>query len=87
MLAEGGTPLSKLMAAIRKFQACEDRPIDNKGLRVAIDALEGEFCSDARRSQQNGEHLVNGNVTAASWIARTCGMSVTSAADRLCVGE
>jgi hypothetical protein len=31
--------------------------------------------------------LVSGNITAASWIARTCGMSVTSAADRLCVGE
>jgi hypothetical protein len=87
MLGEGGTPLSKLMTAIREFQACEDRPIDNRGLRVAIDALEGVFCADARRSQLNSEHLVNGNITAASWIARTCNMSVTSAADRLCVGE
>ena len=87
MLGEGGTPLSKLMAAIREFQACEDRPIDNKGLRAAIDALEGEFCIDARRSQQNGGHLISGNITAASWIGRTCDMSVTSAADRLCVGE
>src|SRR3977135_2399764 len=86
MLGEGGTPLSKLMSAIREFAACEDRPINNEGLRVAIDALEGEFCADARRSQLNGEHLVNGNVTAPSWIARTCNMSVHSAADRLCVG-
>jgi len=34
-----------------------------------------------------GAHLVAGNITAASWIARTCDMSITSAADRLCVGE
>ncbi|HYR49095.1 MAG TPA: DUF222 domain-containing protein, partial [Candidatus Eisenbacteria bacterium] len=85
-MGEGGTPLSKLMAAIHEFEACEDRAIDNQGLRVAIDALEGVFCADARRSQLNGEHLVNGNITAASWIARTCNMSVTSAADRICVG-
>jgi hypothetical protein len=86
MLGEGGTPLSKLMSAIREFAACKDRPVNNEGLRAAIDALEGEFCVDARRSQLNGEHLVNGNITAASWIARTCNMSVHSAADRLCVG-
>src|SRR5712691_531690 len=87
MLGEGGTPLSKLMAAIREFQARQDRSFDNKELRAGIDALEGEFCTNARSSQKAGEHLVSGNITAASWIARTCGMSVTSAADRLCVGE
>ena len=87
MLGEGGTPLSKLIAALREFQAREDRSFDNKELRAGIDALEGEFCANARTSQRNGEHLVSGNITAASWIARTCGMSVTSAADRLCVGE
>src|SRR5712691_5827409 len=86
MLGEGGTPLSKLMAAIREFQARQDRSFDNKELRAGIDALEGEFCTNARSSQKGGEHLVSGNITAASWIARTCGMSVTSAADRLCVG-
>src|SRR5712664_2368055 len=86
MLGEGGSPLSKLMAAIREFQAREDRQVDIKELRSGIDALEGEFCASARSSQKNGEHLVNGNITAASWIARTCNMSVTSTADRLCVG-
>src|SRR6476660_8361260 len=74
------------MAAIREFQAREDRQVDLKELRSGIDALEGDFCSSARDSQKAGEHLVSGNVTAASWIARTCNMSVTSAADRLCVG-
>jgi hypothetical protein len=52
-----------------------------------VDGLELEFSSMVRRIQQRGDHLVNGNITAASWISRTCGMSVTSAADRLCVGE
>jgi Domain of unknown function (DUF222)/HNH endonuclease len=86
MSGEGGTPLAKLQAAIRELQACDER-IDNKELRVGIDALEGVFSANARRSQRAGEHLVAGNITAASWIARTCGMSITSAADRLCVGE
>ncbi len=87
MLGEGGSPLAKLQAAVREFQSREELDVDNKGLRVVIDSLEGEFSANARRSQQKGEHLVAGNITAASWIARTCGMSVSSAADRVCVGE
>jgi hypothetical protein len=86
MLGEGGTPLSKLRAAVCELQAW-DEPVDTKELRVVIDALEGVFSANARQSQRAGEHLVAGNITAASWIARTCGMSITSAADRLCVGE
>jgi hypothetical protein len=72
------------MAAIREFQAREDRQVDLKELRSGIDALESEFCASARDAQKAGEHLVSGNITAASWIARTCNMSVNSAADRLC---
>src|ERR1700681_280164 len=87
MLGEGGTPLAKLMAAIREFQAREERRVDPKEFRVGIDVLEGEFSLNARDCQRAGEHLVAGNITAASWIARTCGMSVSSAADRVCVGE
>jgi hypothetical protein len=86
MSGEGGTPLAKLQAAVRELQAW-DEPLDHKELRVAIDGLEGVFSANARRSKLAGEHLVAGNITAASWIARTCGMSITSAADRLCVGE
>jgi Domain of unknown function (DUF222)/HNH endonuclease len=87
MLGEGGTALSKLQAAVREFQAREERRADPKGLRGVIDALEGEFAADVRDLQKSGDHLVNGNITAASWISQTCGMSVTSAADRLRVGE
>jgi Domain of unknown function (DUF222) len=86
MLGEGGTPLSRLREVVRELQAW-DEPVDVKELRVDIDALEGVFCARARESEKAGEHLVAGSVSAASWIARTCGMSVTSAADRVCVGR
>jgi len=86
MSGEGGTPLAKLRAAVGELQASEEL-LDIKELHVAIDALEGVFSANARRSQRAGEHRVAGNITAASWLARTCGMSITSAADRLCVGE
>jgi hypothetical protein len=74
---------------VREFQTRELEPSEDdlKRMRALMDALELEFSSMVRRAQQRGDHLVNGNITAASWISRTCGMSVTSAADRLCVGE
>jgi hypothetical protein len=89
MQGEGGTPLSKLEAAVREFQAREVEPSDEdpKRMRALMDALEAEFSSMVRRVQLRGDHLIGGNITAASWIARTCGMSVPSAHDRLCVGE
>jgi hypothetical protein len=87
MLEEGGTPLSKLQAAVREFQAHEERQVDLKEYRAVIDALEGDFSTTSRDAQKAGAHLINGTITAASWIARTCGMSVNSAADRLRVGE
>ena len=88
MLGEGGTPLCELQDAVRKFLARTQRcNVDLQQYRAVIDALEGDFGSEAREAQKAGAHLVNGNITAASWIARTCKMSVTSAADRLCVGE
>jgi hypothetical protein len=87
MLGEGGTPLEKLEAAYREFLAREERQVDNRRLRVVIDGLEGEFSSNARDSQKSGEHLISGSSSAASWIGRTCNMSVNSAADRLRVGE
>jgi len=88
MSGEGGTPLSKLEAAVRAFQASRDSADDDpKRMRSLIDALELEFCAMVRRVQTRGDHLVNGNITAGSWISQTCGMSVPSAADRVCVGE
>jgi Domain of unknown function (DUF222) len=86
MLGEGGTPLSRLREVVRELQAW-DEPVDLKELRVDIDSLEGVFSASARKSQIAGEHLLAGSISPASWIARTCGMSVTSAADRVCVGK
>jgi len=86
MQGEGGTPLSKLQAAVREFRTRDER-VDLKEFRGVIDELEGEFSIEAREAQKAGDHLIGGNITAAAWIARTCGMSVPSAHDRLCVGE
>jgi hypothetical protein len=88
MLGEGGTPLSEFQEAARKFLARNERGnVDLPKYRALIDSLEGDFGSEARDAQKAGAHQVGGNITAASWIARTCKMSVTSAADRLRVGE
>ena len=88
MLGEGGAPFEEFQAAARKFLARTERGgVDLAEYRGVIDALDGDFGSEARDAQKAGAHLVNGCITAASWIARTCKMSVTSAADRLRVGE
>src|SRR5258708_16442844 len=88
MVGVGVTSLSKLEEAIGVFHR-DHEPFDDdpKRLRAAIDALELEFSSMVRRVQQRGDHLVDGNISATAWVSRTCGMSVPSAADRLCVGE
>ena len=86
MLGEGGTPLSHLEAAVREFRARQDRRVDPKGLRAVIDGLEREFAAEARSCQETGTHLADGSATVVTWISRLCGMSASSAADRLCVG-
>ena len=90
MLGEGGTPLSdleELEASVRKFLARAELSVDAPRYRAVIDALDGDFGKVVHHAQKSGAHLVDGNITAASWIGRSCDMSVTSAADRLCVGE
>ena len=86
MLGVGGKELSKLGSAVREFQAREDRLVDPKELRAIIDALETEFAEVARRCQESGTHRADGSATVVTWLSRLCGMSATSAADRLCVG-
>jgi Domain of unknown function (DUF222)/HNH endonuclease len=87
MLGEGGSALAKLNVAIREFQADQDRELDPRGLRAAIDSLEGTFSADIHRCQQSGVHLADGSATLVNWASRLCGMSATSVADRLCVGR
>jgi hypothetical protein len=86
MLGEGGIALSKLQAAVREFRSRGDRRVDVKGLRAVIDSLECEFAAEARELQRSGDHLVDGSISAVTWISRTCAMSANSVADRLCVG-
>jgi hypothetical protein len=86
MLGEGGTALSDLENAARCFLQRGERGADLKRYRALIDALEGDFASEARHAQQTGAHLADGNATVVTWISRLCAMSATSAADRVCVG-
>ena len=59
MLGEGGTPLSELETAVRNFLARDERGgIDLKRYRAIIDALDGDFASEARQAQKSGDHLV-----------------------------
>ena len=83
------TPLDELLEAIRKYQARDLDPEndDLARLRAGMDGIESEFSAMARRSHQRGDHLVSGAISAATWISRTCNMSVTAAADRLRVGK
>src|ERR1700716_2660228 len=89
MLGEGGTPLDEVLAAIRKYLDRELDPSEDDlpRLRAGMDGLEKDFSAMARRAKQRGDHFLSGTATAATWISRTCNMSVTSAADRLRVGE
>jgi hypothetical protein len=86
MLEERGAALAELQEAVRNFQAREDRPVDLRGLRHVMDALEAEFSAEARSAQLRGDNLADGTATVVNWASRLCGMSATSVADRLCVG-
>src|SRR6202162_3940504 len=86
MLGEGGTEFSDLEEAARAFQARGESGVDLKRFRAVIDSLEGDFAARTRDVRKVGGHLSNGAASVVSWIGRTCGMSSTSVADRLCVG-
>lgn len=83
-----GSGLEKLRSAVRDFQARgSDELVDPGELRSVIDSLEAEFCAVVNRARERGDHLVQGNASACSWVAQACAMSRSSAADRLCVGK
>src|SRR6202140_81509 len=87
MSGGGGTPLEEFEEAARKFLARSERRVDPKRYRAVIDSLDGDFSANARDCARAGEHLVAVNIPAAPWIARSWGMSIGPAADRVCVGE
>src|SRR5258708_10850367 len=88
MSGYGEVRLEDVAASVRAFLArSQGGGVDLKSYRAVIDAVEGDFASEAHHVQMSGQHLVDGNISAAAWVSRTCGMSIPSAADRLCVGE
>jgi hypothetical protein len=85
MSGQGEVCLEDVEATVRAFLARKQRGgVDLKRYRGLIDALDGDFGSEARDAQKTGAHLANGNITAASWIARwrRTGASASSSAGR-----
>ena len=89
MLGDGGSNpcLIELEAVARRFHARDDRRVDPRRLRAVIDSLEGDFAEEAVASKRSCDHLVDGAASAVGWLGNSCGMSPTSVADRVCVGE
>ena len=79
--------LQLLEAAARDFDREEDDDfVDPKRLAAVVDRLQGKLCRVVHRAAKRGEHVLFGQ-SACTWVAKTCQMSRTAAADRLCVGE
>jgi len=79
--------LELLEAAARDFDREEDDDfVDPKRLAAVVDRLQGKLCRVVHRAAKRGEHVLFGQ-SACTWVAKTCQMSRTAAADRLCVGE
>lgn len=79
--------LARLEAASRELESADDEEIDPGRLAKVIDGLQGKLCRVVHRGAQRDQHLRSGMISACGWVAATCRMSRTSAADRLCVGK
>jgi hypothetical protein len=79
--------LERLEAGYRDFKLNADWDlVDPKRLAALINGLQGDLCKVVNRARERGDHLLTGQ-SACSWVASTCAISTTAAADRLCVGE
>ena len=79
--------LEKLESAVRAFELeADDDFVDPKRLAVVIDRLQAKLCKVIDRARRRGDHQL-ARLTPTSWVARTCGLSRSAAADRLCVGK
>src|SRR5438128_11086241 len=79
--------LESLETEIREFQANADLDfVDPKRLSTAVNSLQATLSRVVDRARKRGDHLLTGQ-SACTWVANTCQISPTAAADRLCVGE
>ena len=79
--------LRELERAIAEFDAqADDNFVDPKRLAAGIHRLQGKLCRVLAAAERRGEHMLTGR-TATGWVAETCGLALSAAADRLCVGE
>ncbi|TMG66318.1 MAG: hypothetical protein E6H82_08820, partial [Chloroflexi bacterium] len=79
--------LDQLEDSVREFRSSADFEfVDPKRLAALIDGLQGDLCKVLNRARERGEHQL-ARLSPTSWAARTCGMSRSSASDRLCVGQ
>ena len=79
--------LDQLEDSVREFRSSADFEfVDPKRLAALIDGLQGDLCKVLNRARERGEHQL-ARLSPTSWAARTCGMSRSSASDRLCVGK
>jgi len=79
--------MDRLESAARDFEReADDDLVDAGRLAGVIDRLQAKLCRVVDRGRRRGDYQVAG-LSPASWVARTCGMSRTAAADRLCVGR
>src|SRR2546423_2714901 len=79
--------LERLETEVREFQANADLDfVDPKRLSTVVNSLQGTLSRVVDWARKRGDHLLSGQ-SACTWVANTCQISPTAAADRLCVGE
>src|SRR5207247_5101109 len=79
--------LDRLEAAITDFERESDLDfVDPRRLSAAINRLQGTLSKVLHRGRMRGEYQF-ARLSPASWAARTCRVSRSAAADRLCVGK
>src|SRR2546425_9838415 len=79
--------LGRLEAEVREFRQNADLDFVDAGrLSTVVNTLQGALSQVVHRAKVRGDHLLAGQ-SACTWVASTCQISPTAAADRLCVGE
>src|SRR2546428_2969258 len=79
--------LERLEAEVREFQQNADLDfVAPKRLSTVVNSLQGTLSRVVDRARKRGDYVLTGQ-SACTWVAKTCQITPTAAADRLCVGE